>query len=199
MPLRHVGYRFEPGHRIRVSLASSSWPVVWPSPSPARFELHRGGATPSRLVLPVIPAAGGPGDLPVPAVQDDAARRARQSAAKGQSDQPAWRIEEDVIAGTVTVTIHDGGEDVLEDGRRLYAAETLRLTASDKDPASAAAGGRRRLSLARDRARDRDPRAQPPDERRRRPSTCRSTSRSTSTASAFFERSWQERIPRQLV
>ncbi len=35
------------------------------------------------------------------------------------------------------MTIHDGGEDVLEDGRRLYAAETLRLTASDRDPATA--------------------------------------------------------------
>ena len=32
--LRGMGYRFEPGHRIRVSVASSAWPVVWPSPFP---------------------------------------------------------------------------------------------------------------------------------------------------------------------
>ncbi len=42
-----------------------------------------------------------------------------------------------MIAGTVTVTIHDGGEDVLDDGRRLYSAETLELTARDADPAHA--------------------------------------------------------------
>jgi hypothetical protein len=35
------------------------------------------------------------------------------------------------------VTVHDGGEDILADGRRLYAAETLTMTASDADPAHA--------------------------------------------------------------
>jgi hypothetical protein len=55
----------------------------------------------------------------------------------GSTDQPVWRVTTDVIEGTVTVTIHDGGEDVLDDGRRLYAAETLKLTASDPDPAHA--------------------------------------------------------------
>jgi hypothetical protein len=37
----------------------------------------------------------------------------------------------------VTVSVHDGGEDLLEDGRRLYAAETLTMTAFDADPARA--------------------------------------------------------------
>jgi hypothetical protein len=50
---------------------------------------------------------------------------------------PVWQIATDVIAGTTTVTVHDGGEDVLDDGRRLYAAETLTMTASDDDPARA--------------------------------------------------------------
>ena len=62
-----MGYRFEAGHRIRVSVASSAWPVVWPSPFLTEFALHGGAATPSRLILPVVPPAGGPGDLPPPA------------------------------------------------------------------------------------------------------------------------------------
>ena len=197
VPLRHVGYRFEPGHRVRVSVGSSAWPVVWPSPTPASFELHRGPATPSRLVLPEIPAAGGAGDLPVPAYKSTPPD-IRAVGGEGAWDRPAWRIEEDVIAGTVTVTIHDGGEDVLEDGRRLYAAETLRLTASDKDPASA------RLEADvvyrwKEIAHDIEIRAQ---------------SLQTSDAEAFdlavslevdldgerlFDRAWQERIPRHLV
>ena len=182
VPLRHVGYRFEPGHRIRVSVASSYWPVIWPSPYPATFELHRGGTTPSRLILPVVPAADGAGDLPVPPFKTTPPD-VRPVGGEGDSDTPAWRIEEDVIAGTVTVTIHDGGEDVLEDGRRLYAAETLRLTASDKGPASARLDAdvvyRWHETATRSRsARAASRRATP------RRSTCRSTSRSTSTASA---------------
>jgi hypothetical protein len=117
-------------------VASSAWPVIWPSPYEATFKLHRGEATPSRLVLPVIPPAGGQGDLPVPAFKTTPPD-APTFDGGGASDEPVWRITEDVIGGTVTVSVHDGGEDVLEDGRRLYAAETLTMTASDADPASA--------------------------------------------------------------
>ncbi len=134
--LRPAGYRFLAGHRIRVSVASSSWPVIWPSPYAATFELHDGPESPSRLVLPVIPPAGGPGDLPVPAFKTTPPD-APAFDGGGLVDQPVWLITDDVIAGTVTVSVHDGGEDVLEDGRRLYAAETLTMTASDADPAHA--------------------------------------------------------------
>ena len=181
-----------------MSVASSAWPVIWPSPFPAEFELHRGPATPSRLVLPVVPPAGGPGDLPVPAFKTTPPD-VPAVGGEGDADAPVWRIAEDVIAGTVTVTIHDGGEDVLDDGRRLYAAETLTMTASDADPARATHGRRRRLPLARARHRI----------------EIRARSRQTSDArrdfdltvdlevdldgEPFFERRWRERIPRQLV
>jgi uncharacterized protein len=197
VPLRHAGYRFEPGHRIRVSVASSAWPVIWPSPYPATFTLHRGDATPSRVELPVIPAVGGPTDRPVPAFKTTPADL-RDVGGGGTSDAPEWRIEEDVIAGTVTVTIHDGGEDVLEDGRRLYAAETLRLTASDRDPATATLDADVVYRWAESG----------------HAIEIRARSRQTSDVEAFditvdlsvdldgarfFDRSWQERVPRQLV
>ena len=134
--LRPAGYRWLPGHRIRVSVASSAWPVVWPSPFPAEFELSRGPASASRLILPVIPPAGGPGDPTVPAFKTTPPALV-DVGGEGAADEPAWRITDDVIAGTVTVTVHDGGEDVLDDGRRLYTAETLTMTASDADPATA--------------------------------------------------------------
>jgi putative CocE/NonD family hydrolase len=134
--MRPAGYRFLPGHRIRVSVASSAWPVVWPSPHPATFELRRGPRDGSRLILPVVPPAGGPGDVPVPAFKTTPPDEP-EIRGEGGADQPVWRIATDVIAGTVTVTIHDGGEDILDDGRRLYSAETLELTAADADPAHA--------------------------------------------------------------
>ena len=47
-------YRFAPGHRIRLALSASYWPIAWPAPRPARLTLRldRGG-----LTLPVLPGA----------------------------------------------------------------------------------------------------------------------------------------------
>jgi uncharacterized protein len=211
VPLRTAGYRWRPGHRLRVSIASSLWPVVWPSPYPATFRIHRGPATPSRLELPVIPPAGGAGDLPVPAFRTEApdlrwpAPEPADGGGPAVADPPEWRIEEDVLDGSVTVRFHDGGEDVVPDGRRLYAAESIRMTAWDDDPA--------RAELDADvvyRWQERDPARNGELTR----IEIRAISRQRSTVSdfdlsvrlevdvdgeRFFDRDWQETIPRQLV
>ena len=197
IPLRTAGYRFLPGHRIRVSVASSYWPVLWPSPYPAAFSLQRGPATPSRLILPVVPAAGGPGDLPLPAFKTTPAD-VPDGGGPGEDDSPIWRIDEDVLAGTTTVTIHDGGGWHLADGRYLYAAETLTMTASDRDPGTATM--------------DADVVYRWHEVANRIEIRARSVQVSTTMdfdldvdlqvdldGERFFERRWQERIPRHLV
>jgi putative CocE/NonD family hydrolase len=197
VPLRPAGYRFMPGHRIRVSVASSSWPVIWPSPYPAEFELHRGPATPSRLILPVIPPGGGPGDAEVPAFKTSPPD-APEGGGDGSADDPVWRITDDVIAGGVTVAVHDGGEDVLADGRRLYAAETLTLTAYDADPA--------RADLAADVVYRWHEQAFETEIRARSTQTSDLEAFDISVelevdvdGEPFFRRAWSERIARRLV
>ena len=64
VPLRTAGYRWAPGHRVRVAVSSQLWPVLWPSPEPATLQVHRGPAMPSRLELPLVPPMDGPGDAP---------------------------------------------------------------------------------------------------------------------------------------
>jgi putative CocE/NonD family hydrolase len=210
VPLRTAGYRWRPGHRLRVALASSLWPVLWPSPYPATFRVHRGGATPSRLELPVVPPAGGAGDVTVPAFRTDPPElrwptaEPVDGAGPARADQPTWRIERDVLGGSTSVVIHDGGEDIVPDGRRLYAAETIRMTARHDDPAHAELvanvvyrwqereDGRTDLTRIEIRA--------------------DSTQASTVSdfdlrvrlevdvdGERFFEREWQETIPRHLV
>jgi uncharacterized protein len=143
VPLRTAGYRWRVGHRLRVSLASSLWPVLWPTPYPATFRVHRGPITPSRLELPVVPPAGGEGDVIVPAFKATPpdlrlpVAEATDGEGPSRSDRPVWQIERDVLGESTTVVVHDGGEAIVPDGRRLYAAETLRMTARDRDPARA--------------------------------------------------------------
>ncbi len=211
VPLRTAGYRWLPGHRIRVALASSLWPVLWPSPFPATFRVHRGSAAPSRLELPVIPPAGGPGDVTVPAFRTDPpdlrwpAAEPLDGRGPAVTDPPVWRIDEDVIAGSVTIHVHDGGEAIVPDGRRLYAAESLRMTARDDEPARAEIDANV-VYRWQEREVDRDGELTRIE--------IRADSRQTSTATdfdltvrlevdvdgaRFFERSWHETIPRHLV
>jgi putative CocE/NonD family hydrolase len=131
VPLRASGYRFTPGHRIRLTVLTSLWPAIWPSPLPGELRVHRGGATSSRLVLPLLPD-----DVPAaePPRFDTSDAGVREVG--GEEDDPAvWEVAEDVLRGSVAVTIGEGGASLLEDGSRVYSAERLVLRASDPDPA----------------------------------------------------------------
>jgi len=64
--LGHTGYRVEPGHRLRLQVQASDFPVFLPHPGTAenpwdatatrtnRLSLAAGGATPSYLSLTVL-------------------------------------------------------------------------------------------------------------------------------------------------
>ncbi|SCE46296.1 CocE/NonD family hydrolase [Streptomyces sp. OspMP-M43] len=50
VPLHGVAQAFPPGHRIRLSLSTSYWPLVWPAPQPVLLTVYENG---SALTLPV--------------------------------------------------------------------------------------------------------------------------------------------------
>jgi hypothetical protein len=133
IPLRTSGYRFSAGNRIRLTLLTSYWPVLWPSPLPGELRVSYGRPTPSRLVLPVLPSSVA--TLTPPAFRTPAAGLG--DVGSDEEDPPEWRIEEDVLHGTVTVTIYEGETSVTEDGSRVSSSERLVLTASDPEPARA--------------------------------------------------------------
>jgi hypothetical protein len=53
--LYEAAYAFPPGHRLRIALATSYWPMIWPSPAPATAVVTAGS---SRLILPVLAGRG---------------------------------------------------------------------------------------------------------------------------------------------
>jgi uncharacterized protein len=63
-----IGHTFQPGHRLRISVTSSSWPWTHPNPNtghpiatdtapprPARQTIFHDRSRPSHLLLPVMP------------------------------------------------------------------------------------------------------------------------------------------------
>ena len=192
--LRATGHRYPAGHRIRISVASAAWPVIWPSPEPAMYGLHLGGATAARLILPVIPADTGRN---VPAFKTTPAGLREVGA--NRDDRPTWTVTDDVIDGSVTVRSAEFGESVMPDGRTtLYSGERLEMTARDADPAHA-----RMFNEVVYRLRENGSEILVEAS-----GTVRSTAtdfhmnvglRVTLDGAPFFERGWLETIPRRLV
>jgi putative CocE/NonD family hydrolase len=191
VPLRAAGYRFAPGHRIRLSVASNSWPVLWPSPFRGELTIHHDG---SRLILPTIPT--GPGTLATPAFKTTPAEL--EEIGEGDGEPPVWRILEDVIAGTVTVSTNDAGSTRLPDGTSVFAGEQLEMTAADADPAHARMTNKVHYWLDQDGRRI-DIRAG--GETTSTETDFRMTVRLEVDLDGepFFRRDWDETIPRRLV
>lgn len=136
-----TGWRFEPGHRVRLSLAGADFPNAWPTPTPYTGVVHLGGAAPSCLVLPVA----GPQEpaLPAPEFQPPAV----ESMVEGQSERPIWRVVRDHMAGTTAVQIRTAGYTRVNDEVAFERSGEATALVYEADPARATIRGLSRVVL----------------------------------------------------
>jgi len=103
--LNDAAYAFPAGHRIRVAVSTTYWPMVWPSPAPVALTLVAGA---SHLDLPVRPAD--PDDARLPAFPlPEAAALPVMTVLKPEAG--ARTLERDMATGEwVLRLLEDGGE-----------------------------------------------------------------------------------------
>ncbi len=129
LTLDHIAYRLPDGHRLRLSVSSSYWPMIWPAPERTTLTLT-GGA----LDLPVRP--GGQGDevtFPPP----EGAAPLRQRTIRAGSH--ARRNETDRQTGIVSLIIEDdfGEAENLDHGLITGSLARERWDIHPDDPLSA--------------------------------------------------------------
>ncbi|NJN79130.1 MAG: CocE/NonD family hydrolase [Anaerolineales bacterium] len=129
--LRATAYRFLPGHRIRLTVSPTYWPLLFPSPYKSDNHIYHGGEYSSRLILPAVNQPS----LTVPQFKTTPPELIQLG--ESISDEPEWRIEEDVIKGSVTVHSYGGDRSTLPDGTVITSSERLHMTAYHNDPAHA--------------------------------------------------------------
>ncbi|EPH43243.1 CocE/NonD family hydrolase [Streptomyces aurantiacus] len=132
--LNGVAQVFPPGHRIRLSLSTSYWPLAWPPPRPARVAVFTGA---SRLVLPVRPMAESdevslrPFDEPegTPPLSTTQVHPGRQE----------WRVSRDLVHNRSTLEVVADNGTVRFDGIDLEVTRRERQCYSSEadDPLSA--------------------------------------------------------------
>lgn len=131
VPLKHVAQTFRPGHRIRLGISTSYFPIAWPSPEPVRLNIFPAR---SRLVLPLRNG----GQTPAPGFPP---ARAASPLDVNFETRPAtsWSVTEDRTTGRVSVDVreHEGAAHIESQGFFHSAEGHERYTVLPDDPASA--------------------------------------------------------------
>ena len=127
------GYRFLKGHKIRLALSTSYWPIAWPSPEPVTLTVFTGA---TKLSLPLLvdqvtpegwQPFGPPRSYPPPARSEVA------------PVQRARRIVKDVAAGETRLIIEEQNGAYRLDGIDWTVASSAReeYRITDSDPTTA--------------------------------------------------------------
>ncbi|MEV7648752.1 CocE/NonD family hydrolase [Arthrobacter sp. NPDC089319] len=98
IPLNGLAQSFPAGHRLRLSVSTSYWPLVWPAPEPATVTIFSGGT----LDIPVRKPRADDGELRPFAEPEAAPELATTLLNPGNHH---WRTIRDLESGTSTVEI----------------------------------------------------------------------------------------------
>jgi hypothetical protein len=135
IPIDATAWRFEAGHRIRLTISNADFPNVWPTPETATSSVLRGASRPSRLVLPQVPDEG---SAEPPVFSPSLTTPGRQATA---IRPPRWEVTRDVLTGHATVSIETEAEFRVDD-RTVVRREWGSISEVDpRDPAHASARG----------------------------------------------------------
>lgn len=134
VPLSDAAYSFVKGHRIRVAVSTTYWPLIWPSPEPVTLTLYAGKST---LDLPVRPPSRADANVKFKAAEAAAPFPRTVLAAGGRNRV----IRTDMGKGETVVEIDD------QSGRSRYdeidlvaeARSTERYRIVEDDPLSCSA------------------------------------------------------------
>jgi putative CocE/NonD family hydrolase len=109
--LNGVAQAFPAGHRIRIALSTSYWPLAWPPPEPVRMTVH---PDESSLELPVRPVAE-PDEVPTPLFGDPEGAPPLPSRIVRPGEQ-RWTVSRDLVDyGSALEVVKDLGVMHMED------------------------------------------------------------------------------------
>ena len=191
-PLHAIGYAIPAGHRIRVAITPTCWPLVWPSPEPVTLSVHPGA---SRVLLPVR-ETGATVEFPYP--EPEQAKFDHEPLGGAERGT----ISRDLASGTVTVTYEGGGGFTVPSDSgaemRYQPWERDIFQVSDADPLSARSIADRRLEIERG---DWHARADAHAEMTADEENFHISTRVTtySDSEQLFDRTWSYSIPRDHV
>ena len=102
--LNDIAQVFPAGHRIRLAISTSYWPLVWPAPRPVQLTVHTGT---SRLILPERPPRSDDARITLPPPQGTPELKTTRL----QQGEHRWRVIRDLVSDESCLeVIKDAGQ-----------------------------------------------------------------------------------------
>jgi len=144
-----TAWRFDKGHRLRLSISSADFPNLWPTPYDGINRLYMGALRPSRLDLPAVPLRNGAGDA-LPGNEFDLfVPPTANTWYQGEPDNPPWQIVHDLLNDRTGLKLDF--VSTYRGGKSMVATRTSKLTvwASNRDPSDVSAVGQHLRTIKR--------------------------------------------------
>ena len=132
LELDATSWVFEPGHRVRLSLAGADWPNVWPPPAPGRLRVD---GSKLALLLPVV--QGPPAIAKPPSFTPSSGEDPHAAATSSEQPPVVWRIERDVLGRTSEAVVSHGATYAGELQSSVEERYEGRIGVSTTDPGRA--------------------------------------------------------------
>lgn len=151
--MHFTSWVFPKGHRIRLAVNNTQWPMLWPTPYPMTTSLKLGGADSSHVLLPIVPPANRPAPDFLPPVEDPKLA-GYESLDTGTSSGygEISSVDRNPQTGEVTVVATNTGGRRYPWGTETYR-ETIEHSTSDDHPENTSVLGTHRMEVRLDNGR----------------------------------------------
>lgn len=144
-----TAWRFQPGHRVRLSISSADFPNLWPTPYNGTNRIYRDNEHESYLELPVVPnRKAADGELPPDEMQYEPSANPTQYPVSSPNLIP-WEITQDLLRDRTGLKLHRVDENHASNDMAIKMESKLEVWANNQDPADTTAIGQHFRTITR--------------------------------------------------
>ena len=144
-----TAWRFERGHRIRLSISSADFPNLWPTPYPGTNRVYRDNGRQSYLELPVVPTRPAPaGQLPPDEMEYEPSAHPIKYPEVSPREVP-WEITQDMMRDRTGLRLYRVDESRASPDMTVKLESRLEVWANNRDPAATTAIGKHLRTITR--------------------------------------------------
>ena len=144
-----TAWRFERGHRVRLSISSADFPNLWPTPYNGTNRIYRDTERESYLELPVVPTRHAPdGELPPDEMEYEPSTEPVKYPAASRDVIP-WEIAHDMLRDRTGLRLHRIDENRASSDITVKLESKLEVWADNRNPSDTTAIGQHLRTITR--------------------------------------------------